>query len=120
MIMREKLKKDLFDKRITDIVANRIYLIHVPEGEECGDIYIEYMFYNKSKTDYSSNRALYRKHYIQIDIFSIGDFTDLENALEEVLQEKGYCDIESVDGFEEKTKLYTLKYRCTYKERLNA
>ena len=109
MIMREKLKKDLFDKRITDIVANRIYLIHVPEGEECGDIYIEYMFYNKSKT-----------HYIQIDIFSIGDFTDLENALEEVLQEKGYCDIESVDGFEEKTKLYTLKYRCTYKERLNA
>lgn len=118
MTMREKLRSDLFDKRITDIVADRIYHIHVPEDCECGNIYIEYMFYNKAKTDYSSNRALYRKHYIQIDIYSTGDFTALETALEEVLEGKGYADIESVDGYEEKTKLYTLKYRCTYKEKL--
>ena len=32
------------DKRITNIVGNKIYYIHAPQS---ADLYVEYMFYNK-------------------------------------------------------------------------
>ena len=73
--MQKKLRQDLMDKRITNIVGNKIYYIHAPQS---ADLYVEYMFYNKKKSDFCSNKNLAYTHYIQVDIFSKGDFTKLE------------------------------------------
>lgn len=111
--MQKKLRQDLMDKRITDIVGNKIYYIHAPQS---ADLYVEYMFYNKKKSDFCSNKNLAYTHYIQVDIFSKGDFTNLEKAVEEVMEKKGYNFITSADLFEDDTKLYHKALRYTFKE----
>ena len=110
--MKAKLRRDLMDKRITNIVGNKIYYIHAPQS---ADLYVEYMFYNKKKSDFCSNKNLAYTHYIQVDIFSKGDFTNLEKAIE-VMEEKGYNCITSADMYEDDTKLYHKALRYTFKE----
>ena len=51
--MKAKLRQDLMDKRITDIVGNKIYYIHAPQG---ADLYVEYMFYNKKNLTFVAIR----------------------------------------------------------------
>ena len=111
--MKAKLRQDLLDKRITNIVKDKIYYIHAPQSS---DLYVEYMFYNKKKSDFCSNKNMSFTHYIQVDIFSKGDFTALENAIEEVMEEKGYSFITSADLYEDDTKLYHKALRYTFKE----
>jgi hypothetical protein len=110
--LREKLRNDLTDQRITDIVGENIFYIHAPEAK---NLYIEYMFYDNNDSDFASNKNNSEIYYIQIDIFSSGDFTELENAIKDVMKEKGYIYINGVDGFEKETKLYTVKMRYKYK-----
>lgn len=119
--MRQKIRQDLLDKRITSLLPKgeaeqeQIHYIHAINPM---DTYIEYLFYKSTKTDYSGNKAHSKVHYIQVDIFSKGDFTKLQEALEEVLEEKGYVHEDEFDGYEEDTKLYTHKIRVSYKEML--
>lgn len=115
MSMRQKIRQDLMDSRITSLLANKdqIHYIHAINPM---DTYIEYLFYKSTKTDYSGNKAHSKVYYIQVDIFSKGDFTALQDALEQVLEEKGYKYIDEFDGYEEDTKLYTHKIRVSYKE----
>ena len=117
--MRQKIREDLLDDRITSLLPKgEVEQIHYIHAINPMDTYIEYLFYKSTKTDYSGNKAHSKVHYIQVDIFSKGDFTVLQDALEEVLEEKGYKYIDEFDGYEEDTKLYTHKIRVSYKEML--
>lgn len=119
MTMRQKIRQDLLDKRITSLLPKgEVDQIHYIHAINPMDTYIEYLFYKSTKDDYSGNKAHSKIHYIQIDIFSKGDFTKLQEALEQVLEEKGYIYEDEFDGYEEDTKLYTHKIRVSYKEML--
>ena len=99
-----------------DDVLEMIKDLEISEQKQSADLYIEYMFYNKKKTDFCSNKNLAYTHYIQVDIFSKGDFTTLEKAIEKVMEEKGYNFITSADMYEDDTKLYHKALRYTFKE----
>lgn len=125
MNMRNKLRSDLLDERIVNLVGMddndepRIYYVHADTPK---DLYIEYQFYNKTYTDWSCNKNISDTHYIQIDIFSkelSEGFFKLQDTLENVFKEKGYKFRDSADFYESESGLYHKGFRFTYKDILN-
>lgn len=113
--MKKQLRKDLMDKRITDLVGkNNIFLLHAATQPKTD--YIEYEVYDKKYADYSGGEHKSEIHLIQVDIFSKGDYSSIEDAVEEVLHEKGYKFIQSADLYEQDTKLYHKAMRFNYKK----
>lgn len=113
--MKNKLRKDLFDSRITKIVGDNIFFLH-KDGEEKTDTYIEYEIIRKEYGDYCGDNNLSEDYLIQVDIFSKWDYTELEKIIEEVLKEKEYRFNNSVDMYEEDTKLFHCAMRFYYKK----
>ncbi|MDU1413442.1 MAG: prohead protease [Clostridium sp.] len=113
--MKNKLRKDLFDSRITYFINNDIYMLHKPESEKA-DVYIEYEIVRKEYDDYCGNDNLSEDYLIQVDIFSKGNYADLEKIIEEVLKEKEYRFSNSVDMYEEDTCLFHCAMRFNYKK----
>lgn len=114
--MKSKLRTDLSDNRIKSLVGNNIHFLHASTPT---DLYIEYEIYDKRYGDFSANKNTSITNYIQVDIFSKGDYTNVENMVEKVLCEKGYNFVNSADLYEENTKLFHKAMRFTYKEFLN-
>lgn len=112
--MKKQLRKDLLDKRITDLVGKNIFLLHAPTQPKTD--YIEYEIYYKKYEDYSAGKHKSEVHLIQVDIFSKGDYSAIEDAVEEVLNTKGYKFIQSADLYEQDTKLYHKAMRFNYKK----
>lgn len=112
--MRKIIKKDLTDKRITDI-CNSIHYLHKDESISI-DTYIEYEILSKKYSDYAGDYNTAESYLIQVDIFSKSNFIQLEEIIETVLKEKGYRFVESVDLYEDDTKLYHLASKYRYKK----
>lgn len=114
MNIRKIIKKDLNDKRITD-KCNSIHYLHKDESI-LDDTYIEYEVLSKKYSDYAGDSNMAENYLIQVDIFSKSNFIELEEVVEAVLKEKGYLFVESVDSYEDDTKLYHLASRYRYKK----
>lgn len=114
--MKSKLRSDLMDSRIKSLVSNNIHFLHASSPT---DLYIEYEIYDKRYGDFSANKNTSITNFIQVDIFSKGDYTNVENMVEKVLTEKGYNFVNSADLYEENTKLFHKAMRFTFKEVLN-
>lgn len=112
--MRKIVKKDLNDKRITDI-CNSIHYLHKDESV-LTDTYIEYEILSKKYSDYAGDDNIAENYLIQVDIFSKSNFIQLEEIIEIVLKEKGYRFVESVDLYEDDIKLYHLASKYRYKK----
>lgn len=113
--MKSILRKDLMDTRITSLIGNNIYFLHKPEEKQV-DTYLEYEIVRKEYDDYCGNNNLAENYIIQIDIFSKGNYANLEKTIEEVLKEKDYRFFQSADMYEEDTKLFHLGMRFNYKK----
>lgn len=114
MTIRKIIKNDLNDKRITS-KCNSIHYLHKDESI-LTDTYIEYEILSKKYSDYAGDNSIAENYLIQVDIFSKANFSDLEEVIEAVLKEKGYRFVESVDLYEDDTKLYHLSSRYRYKK----
>lgn len=113
--MKSILRKDLMDTRITSLVGTDIYFLHKPEEKQV-ETYIEYEIIRKEYDDYCANDNLSENYLIQVDIFSKGNYDNLEKVIEEVLKEKDYRFVQSADMYEEDTKLYHKAMRFNYKK----
>lgn len=112
--MKSKLREDLFDFRISSLVDNNIYFLHKDESK-ITNTYIEYEIIRKTYDDYAGNNNNSESYLIQVDIFSKSNYSHLENVIEDVLKEKGYKFVQSVDLYEESEKLYHCAMRFKYK-----
>lgn len=113
--MKTQLRKDLMDNRITSLVGNNIYFLHKPEETKV-DTYLEYEIIRKTYDDFCGNNNLTENYVIQVDIFSKGNYSKLEETIEEVLKEKDYRFLQSMDMFEEETKLFHCGMRFNHKK----
>lgn len=121
--MREKLRTDLLDFRITQLVGldadnePKVYFLHAPEGTT-GD-YIEYEFYDDEQEEWhDENTVKALTYYIQVDIFSPKSYSAIEEVAKTVLKEKGYDGGHGPDLYENDTKLYHNPLRFTYTQEL--
>lgn len=99
------LRADLLDTRITDIVGNNVYLNFKPEEKE-SNMFIIYNIIDERPNTYVGNRALFTNYYIQIDIFTKGDFSEIMEVVKDILLEKDYYYTEGFQSYEEDTKLF--------------
>ncbi len=113
--MKTQLRKDLMDTRITSLIGNNIYFLHKLE-ENMADTYIEYEIVRKTHDDYCGNNNLTENYIVQVDIFSKGSYSKIEETIEEVLKEKDYVFLQSIDLYEKNTKLFHKGMRFNYKK----
>lgn len=116
--MREKLRADLLDERITQLVGlddngePKVYFLHAPESPV--GAYIEYEIYDVQEVYHDENTEKAITYYIQVDIFSPGSYSEIETTVKTVLKEKGYDGGYGPDLYENDTKLYHKPLRFTY------
>ena len=113
--MISQLKKELNDETITSI-CNKIFYYIKPEQEKA-DTYIEYRILTERESDFAGNKNLTETYYLQVDIFSYGNYKKLAQTVKNTLKSKGYISL-STDGdlYEEDTKLYHKIMRFSYKK----
>jgi len=108
--MENKLRQDLIDNRITTLVGKdtygnpKIYLLSAPEGTVAP--YVEYQIVQDSVELFSEGNDDISKHEIQIDLFTKGNYTQIRDAIKEVMKEKDYTKGIGGSLYEKDTKLY--------------
>ena len=87
------------------------------EAQKKADTYIEYRILTERESDFAGNKNLTETYYLQVDIFSYGNYKKLAQTVKNTLKSKGYISL-STDGdlYEEDTKLYHKIMRFSYKK----
>ncbi|MDB8790631.1 prohead protease [Romboutsia sp. 1001216sp1] len=104
-VIKKKLKEVLNDKEILDLTSNKkVYFIHAKNAKPP---YIEYQVVNSKGSDYSEGNINYINHLVQVDIFSLDDYTELETVIINKLIKDGFqLNPGSPDLYEKNTNLY--------------
>ncbi|MFC4780895.1 prohead protease [Eubacterium multiforme] len=68
--------------------------------------YLEYEVISENGEEFAESREIYTNYLIQVDIFSKGDYTELEEIIKKEMLKAGYCRDQAVDMYEKDTKLY--------------
>lgn len=78
--------------------------------------YITYFFYNENGEAFAENKEIDTSYFVQVDIWTKGDFTDLAKQVLQLMKEAGYYRIYSTELYENDTKLYHKVIRFQYTE----
>lgn len=105
MVNIKKLVKDtLSNTEILNLTTDKkVYFLHASNSNPP---YIEYEFYDENGEEWAENKEIATNYYIQVDIFSKTDYTDLENKIKEILTNAGFNRSMSADLYENDTKLF--------------
>lgn len=110
--MENKIRQILFDKRITDLVAEKIYLLKAPDNTSGS--YIEYEILSEEGSLFAENKEIQTGYKIQIDIFTTGSYTAIKNAVKKVMKESEFMKEFGGSSYEEKSKLFHYILRFNY------
>ena len=105
MDIKKYLLKTLNDKEIIDLLPDkRVWFLHAINPKL--PTYLEYEILDENGTSWAEGKEIATLYYIQIDIFSQKDYSELEKLVKDKMIESGFIR-ESVRGlWEEKTKLF--------------
>ena len=104
MNIKKLLLNTLNNPKILNLVPDkRVYFLHANNPIPP---YIEYQVILEDDIEYSEGKAQFTNYIVQVDIFSRGDYTELEEIIKKVMLEAGFEKNSSCpDLYEEKTKL---------------
>lgn len=93
----------LMDNSIISLTGdNTVHFIHALKPVEP---YIEYEFYDENGNAYEEGKEVATNFYLQVDIFSKGNYTELENGIKTKLSNAGFERSMAADLFEKDTLL---------------
>ncbi|NFC75163.1 prohead protease, partial [Clostridium botulinum] len=69
-------------------------------------LYLEYEIVNEYGVEYSEGNEDYTTYIVQLDIFSTGDYTELENTVKRIMIHNGFNRDMAADLYEKETGLY--------------
>lgn len=102
--IKQYIRQVLSDTEITNLLPDKkVYFLH---AESPNKPYIEYEIYDENGEVWAENKEIATNYYVQIDIFSLGDYTGIENKVKEKLINQGFKRSMAADLYEEDTKLY--------------
>lgn len=78
--------------------------------------YITFHEYLATGEEYEEDEETLTGHYIQVDIWSKSDYTDLVNRSREFLIKAGFKRLNEIDLYEEDTKIYHKGMKFYYLE----
>lgn len=104
-IIKKKIKNTLSADRILSLIPDKkVYFIHANNPNAP---YVEYQTYKTVPSYYEEGTIKEINYKVQVDIFSYGDYTDIETIIINEMLSAGFeYDPGSPDLYEEKTKLY--------------
>lgn len=105
MNIKKYLKDVLSSKEILDMLPDKkVYFLHANNPNK--KLYLEYEIINEHGISYSEGNEDYTTYVIQTDIFSTGDYTELENKIKEIMINNGFSRDMAADLYEKETGLY--------------
>lgn len=110
--MEELIRGILLDEKITNLVADKIYLLRSPDNTTAP--YIEYEILDESGSLYAENEEVATNYRVQVDIYTKGSYTDIKNTVKEVMKNSGFEKEFGGSLYEEKTKLFHYVLRFNY------
>lgn len=78
--------------------------------------YITFHEYLETGEEYEDDEEIYTSHYVQVDVWSKEDYTDLVKSIKELLKVKGFKRLDEIDLYEKDTGLYHKGMRFFYLE----
>lgn len=105
MNIKQYLLKVLNNAEILNLLPDKkIYFLHATNPSK--DLYLEYEVINEYGEEFSEGKENYTTYQIQIDIFSAGDYAELEQVVKKVMLKNGFNRDIAVDLYEKETGLY--------------
>ncbi|WP_409069880.1 prohead protease [Clostridium sp. FAM 1755] len=105
MDIKKYLLKVLNFKEIIDMLPDkRVYFLHAVNPDK--KLYLEYEIVNEYGVEYSEGNENYTTYIVQLDIFSTGDYTELENTVKRIMIHNGFNRDMTADLYEKETGLY--------------
>lgn len=105
MNFKERLAQDLRDERIVGLCDNINFGVKFEE-EPISDTYICYQITDRVHVRYQGDLYMGDQYTIEIDIFSKGNYVDLEETIITVLESKGYLFQKEYEVYIEDKGLY--------------
>ncbi|NRT88529.1 prohead protease [Clostridium beijerinckii] len=102
--IKKFIKDTLSNSEILNLTADKkVYFIHA-NGPTAP--YIEYEIFDENGEEWAENKEIATNFYLQVDIFSKTDYTDLENKIKEKMTNAGFMRSTSADLYENDTQLF--------------
>lgn len=80
------------------------------------DTYITFHEYFTSGEEYEDDEVALTAYYIQVDVWSKADYTDVVKRIKELLRRAGFKRLNEADLYEEDTKIYHKGLKLYYLE----
>ncbi|EPY2275487.1 prohead protease [Clostridium sporogenes] len=105
MSIKQYLLSILNNKEIIDLLPDgKVFFLHADNPDK--SLYLEYEIINEYGTEYSEGNENYTTYIVQVDIFSTGDYTQLENTVKRIMIHNGFNRDMAADLYEKETGLY--------------
>lgn len=76
--------------------------------------YITFFFYNEQGEDWAENEETATGYSLQVDIWSLSDYTVLEGQVKSLMQAAGFIRTAAIDLYESDTKVYHRAIRFNF------
>ena len=109
MKIKKYLRQVLNQKSIIDLLPDKkVYFLHADNPKAP---YIEYEIINVQGAEYAENKERTSEYLVQVDIFSLGNYSEIEDAVYNTMIEAGFDRYDENDMYEKDTKLYHKGFR---------
>lgn len=110
--IKQYLNQILSNQKILDLTADKdVYFLH---AESPTAPYVEYEIYDENGELWEEGKETATNYYVQVDIFSKTDYTELEIKIREVMLNAGFERSMAADLYEKETKLNHKAMRFIY------
>lgn len=102
--IKQFLRQILSDEEILNLTADKkVYFLHATTPTTP---YVEYEVLDESGEAWAENKEIATTYYVQVDIFSKTDYTELEEKIKEKMINAGFNRSMAADLYEKDTQLY--------------
>jgi len=103
---------------IIDLIANTLASLGVPVSWQkysgTATTYITFLVYNKQGEAWAENVEIATGYYLQVDIWSKGDYSSIEAQVEVAMIAAGFIRTTAQDLYESDTQIYHKAMRFSY------
>lgn len=110
--IKQYIKQVLSNNDILNLTADKkVYFLHATDPNTP---YIEYEIFDEDGAAWEEGKEVSTNYYLQVDIFSKGDYTELENKIKKEMINASFERTGGADLYEEDTQLYHKAMRFIY------
>lgn len=111
--IKQFVKSVLSDIEIISLLPDKkVYFLHAMNPNKT--MYVEYEIFDENGEAWSEGIEIATNYYVQVDIFSTGDYTIVENKIKEKMINAGFERSMCADLWEQDTQLYHKAMRWVY------